>query len=134
MTRHTVGVLIVVALAAACTGRSQPPLQPAVPQPQALGIPALVFPDIDAPILDSLSALLGRVAQDSSLLSALDPSGPRMYALFRELEAAQERFAIALATPDSTGQTLYDRLKTFTARNDSLFRELETRNRQAPRP
>lgn len=106
---------------------------PGAPRPDPIEIPSLAFPAIDSATLASLSAQLERLARDSSILG-LSPSDPRFYALFRELEAAQERFAIALTTPDATGRTLHDRLRAMTARTDSLFRELEARNRQAPPP
>jgi hypothetical protein len=134
MNTRAVRGLALGLLCAACAGRSQTDVRQPAPHPVAFEIPSLVFPAIDSTTLASLSAQLERLARDSSLLSALNPAEPRMYALFRELEAAQERFAIALTTPDSTGRTLYDQLMAMTARTDSLFRELETRNRQAPRP
>ncbi len=130
MARHTLAVLALAALTAACAGRSHPRAQTPVAHAQSLEIPSLVFPGVDSATLDSLSALLGRIAQDSSLLSALDPNEPRTYALFRELEAAQKAFAIALATPDSTGRTLYDRLMSQADSTLRLFQEL---NRKAPR-
>jgi hypothetical protein len=57
-----------------------------------------------------------------------------MYALFRELEAAQRSFEIALATPDATGLTLYDRLRAMTRSVDSVFRQLDVQRRQIPHP
>lgn len=120
-------------LSGACAGRSQPDVSTPVPHPLAAGFPSLVVPTVDSATVAALSAQLERLAQDSSILG-LSPSNPRFYALFRDLEAAQERLAIALTTPDSTGLTLYDRLRAMTARTDSLVRELEARNRQAPRP
>ena len=134
MAWHPVGVLALAAISAACAGRSQQRVETPVAQPHALEMTTLVFPSIDPATLDSLHALLGRIAQDSALLSALDPTEPRMYALFRELEAAQRAFAIALATPDSTGRTLYDRLMETTGRADSVFRQLEELHRRIPRP
>lgn len=134
MYRRTVCVLALVVLSAACASRSQTEILERGPRPVGPPAASLVFPTIDSATLASLSALLDRMASDTSLLSALSLSQSRMYALFRELEAAQERFAIALATPDSTGQTLYDRLAAMTAQADSVFRSLETLNRQAPRP
>ena len=128
MARRTLAVLALAALAAACAGRPHPA---PVAHPQSLEIPSLVFPGVHSATLDSLSALLGRIAQDRSLLSALDPNEPRTYALFRELEAAQRAFATALATPDSTGRTLYDRLMSQADSTLRLFQEL---NRKAPRP
>jgi hypothetical protein len=133
MNRAIAGLALAV-LFAACAGRPQVDVREPAPHPLAVDIPSLVFPAIDSTTLASLSARLEQLARDTSLLSALNPSEPRMYALFRELEAAQERFAIALTTPDASGQTLYDRLTAMTARADSLFRELEERNRKAPRP
>lgn len=130
MTRFAVGVLVLATLAA-CAGRSQPPLEAPVAQPQGFETYAFVFPTVDAATLDSLQTLLGRVARDSALLSMLDPRNPRTYALFRELEAAQQAFATALATPDSTGRTLYDRIM---AQTDSTFRLLDEVNRKARRP
>ena len=134
MYNRTICVLALVVLSAACASRSQPEGREPAPRPVGPHATALVFPTIDSATLASLSALLDRMARDTSLLSALSLSQSRMYALFRELEAAQERFAIALATPDSTGQTLYDRLTAMAAQADSVFRSLETLNRQAPRP
>lgn len=131
MAGHTLAVLALAALTAACAGRPHPPAQMPVARPQSLAIPSFVFPSVDRTTLDSLHALLGRVAQDSSLLSALDPNEPRTYALFRELEAAQRAFAIALAAPDSTGRTLYDRLMSQA---DSTLRLFEELNRKTPRP
>lgn len=131
MAHHTLAVLGLTALTAACAGRSLPGAQTPVAHPRSLEIPSLVFPGVDSATLDSLSALLGRIGQDSSLLSALDPNEPRTYALFRELEAAQRAFAVALATPDSTGRTLYDRLMSQADATLRLFEEL---NRKAPRP
>ena len=117
----------------ACAARSHPDVTAQPPHPAAAEFPSLEVPKVDSATLASLSAQLQRLAQDSSILG-LSPADPRFYALFRDLEAAQERFAIALTTPDATGQTLYDRLRAMTARTDSLFRKLEERNRQAPRP
>jgi hypothetical protein len=134
MAWHHLRVLALAAVTAACAGRSQPHPEPPVAPPRALDAPTLLFPDIDPVTLDSLHALLGRIAQDSALLSSLSPSEPRMYALFRELEAAQRAFAIALATPDTTGRTLYDRIMETTERADALFRQLEELHRKRPRP
>jgi len=117
----------------ACAVRSHPDVSAQAPHPGAADFPSLVVPTVDSATLASLSAQLERLGRDSSILG-LSASDPRFYALFRDLEAAQERLAIALTTPDATGQTLHDRLRAMTARADSLFRELEARNRQAPRP
>ncbi len=132
MVNRAICALALAVFCIACAARPQTDVRHRAPQPVAVDIPSLAIPAIDSATLASLSARLERLARDSSLFLAF--SEPRVYALFRELEAAQERFAIALTTPDSTGQTLHDRLRTLTARNDSLFRELEARNRQAPRP
>jgi hypothetical protein len=126
--------LALAMLCGACSGRAPTDVREPAPHPVAIDVPSLVFPAIDSATLASLSARLERLARDSSLLSALNPDEPRMYSLFRALEAAQERFAIALTTPDATGLTLYDRLMAMTARVDSVFRALEERHRQAPRP
>ena len=130
MTRYTVGALALAALAA-CAGRSRAPSEAPAAQPQAFETHAFAFPSVDAATLDSLHSLLGRVARDSALLSMLDPRHPRTYSLFRELEAAQQAFATALATPDSTGRTLYDRIMSQA---DSTFRLLDELNRKARRP
>jgi hypothetical protein len=130
MTTRTLCILALLSFSSACTARS--PRENPTPVP--LGSPALQFPSIDAATLTALNRQLERITQDTALLSALNPSHPRFYALFRDLEAAQEGFAIALATPDSTGRTLYDRLAALAAHADSVFRSLEERNRRAPRP
>ena len=124
---------LALAICGACAARSQPEFSARVPHPAAVDVPSLVLPTVDSATLASLSSQLERLARDSSMLG-LSPSDSRFYALFRDLEAAQQHFAIALTTPDATGQTLYDRLQAMTARTDSLLRELETRSRQAPRP
>jgi hypothetical protein len=134
MIARAVVALTFAVLCAACAGLSQPDLPEPAPRPRSLETPALVFPAIDSTTLALLGALLDRVLQDTTLLSALSPSNPRVYALFRQLEAAQESFAIALTTQDASGSTLHDRLMAMTARTDSLFRALEESNRQAPRP
>jgi hypothetical protein len=135
MTRRVLCVFAVATVSAACAGRSQPAVvsEPA-PESVTVDVPWLAFTAVDSATLASLGALLDRLVRDTSLLSALTPSAPRMYALFRELEAAQERIAVVLATPDATGQTLYDRLAAMTARTDSLFRAIEARGRHVPRP
>ena len=133
MVNRAIYALALAIFYGACAARSQPDVSARVPHPVASDFPSLVVPTLDSATLASLSAQLERLARDSSILG-LSPSDPRFYALFRDLEAAQERFAIALTTPDATGQTLYDRLRAMTARTDSLVRELEARNRQAPRP
>jgi hypothetical protein len=133
ISRAICGLALAI-LGGACSGRVPTNVREPAARPVAPDVPSLVFPAIDSATLASLSARLERLARDSSFLSSLNPDGPRMYSLFRELEAAQERFAIALTTPDATGLTLYDRLMAMTARTDSLFRALEERNRQAPRP
>jgi hypothetical protein len=132
MTNRAICALALAVFCGACAARSQTDGREGVRQPVAVDIPSLEVPAIDSATLASLSARLERLARDSSLFSTL--SEPRVYALFRELEAAQERFAIALTTPDSTGQTLHDRLRVMTAPLDSVLRELQGRNRQAPRP
>lgn len=117
----------------ACAARSQRDVSAQARHPGAADVPSVVVPTVDSATLASLRAQLERLGQDSSILG-LSPSDPRFYALFRDLEAAQDWFAMALTTPDATGRTLHDRLRAMTARTDSLFRELETRTRQAPRP
>jgi hypothetical protein len=133
MTR-SVRLLALVALSAGCAGRSQPVVPDLTATPVALEVSPLVFSAIDSATLASLSARLERLAQDSSLFSGLTTSEPRVYALFRELEAAQERLATGFETPDATGSSLYDRLAALMATTDSVFRALEARNRQTPRP
>ena len=134
MARHSLRVLAHTALIAACAGRSQSHVGPSAAQPLALQTPTFRLPTVEPATLDSLHAFLGRIARDRSLLSALDPSQPRMYALFRELEAAQRAFETALATPDSRGRTLYDRLLETTGPADSVFRQLEAFHRTLSRP
>jgi hypothetical protein len=134
MTLRSVCLLALVALSIGCAGRSQTVGPEPTATPVALETSPLAFPAIDSGTLASLSALLERLAQNSSLVSMLTASEPRMYALFRELEAAQQRLTTGLATPDATGSSLYDRLSALMARTDSVFRALEERNRQAPRP
>ena len=133
MVHRAIGALALAILCGACAARSKPEVSAQAPYAAASEFPSLVLPTVDSATLASLYAQLGRLAADTSILG-LSPSDPRFYALFRDLEAAQERLAVALTTPDATGQTLYDRLRAMTTRTDSLFRELEARNRQAPRP
>jgi hypothetical protein len=133
MTSRAIRALAVTILCGACAGRSPSHIPEPARPPVALDVPALVFPAIDSATLASLSAQLERLAQDTLLLN-VSPSDARFYALFRELEAAHERFAIALTTPDATGQTLHDRLAAMSASVDSVFRALEGRKRQVPRP
>jgi hypothetical protein len=131
MWNRTLCVPALIVLSLACAPR--PHAEPGEPAPQAPPIDAQargLFP-IDSATLAALSARLERVMHDSSLWAALSPSNPRVAALLRDLEVAQEQFARALATPDSTGRTLHERL---TARADSVLRRFEERNRQAPRP
>ena len=134
MTVRAARALAILALTGACAGRSQTGTPEAAPESATLRIPAFEFPAVDSATLNALSAHLERLAQDSSLVSSLSPSHPRFYALFRDLEAAQREFQIALVTPDATGQTLYDRLAAMTARADSVFRALKERERRVPRP
>jgi hypothetical protein len=133
MIRHAIRTLTFAVVCGACAARPHSDVGTRAPRADAIDFPSLVVPTIDSATLASLNAQLERLARDSSLLG-LSPSDPRFYALFRELEAAQERFAIALTTPDATGQTLYDRLRAMTARADSVFRELDARSRQTPHP
>jgi hypothetical protein len=134
MTGRAIRALALTILCAACAGRSPSDIpEPARPLGR-LDVPALVFPTIDSATLASLSAQLERLAQDTLLLSSVSPSDPRFYALFRELEAAHETFEAALRTPDATGQTLYDRFAAMSASVDSVFRAIEGRKRQVPRP
>lgn len=131
MKSRTLCVLALVVLSLACAPRPHVEAREPAPQVPTLDARALGLLPIDSTTLAALTARLDRVMQDSSLLAALSPSNPRVAALIRELEAAQDQFAIALATPDSTGRTLHERL---TARLDSLARLFEERNRQPPRP
>ena len=133
MVDRAICALALAIFCGACAARSQPDVSARTPTPGAIDFPSLAVPAVDSATLASLSAQLERLTRDSSILG-LSPSDPRFYALFRELEAAQERFAIALTTPDATGQTLYDRMRAMTASLDSVLRQLEERNRQAPRP
>ena len=134
MTIRATRPLAIVLIAAACAGRSPSGTPQRAADPVTLRSPTLEFPAADSATLNALSAQLERIARDTALLSSLSPSHPRFYALFRDLEAAQREFEVALVTPDATGQTLYDRLAAMIAHADSVFRALKERERQLPRP
>jgi hypothetical protein len=93
-------------------------------------ITTLVLPTADSATLASLGASLDSLLQRAAF-SPLALREPRVYALFRELEAAQESFNRSLSERDATGQNLYDRLR---AQSDALAQLLDQLNRPPSRP
>jgi hypothetical protein len=130
-------VVLVAALVTLALGCGRSPRTEVIAPTRAPGTPditTLALPTVDSATLASLDASLKRLQEQTALLSPLTSADPRMYALFRDLEASQARLGAVLSATDAEGRTLYDRLARMTTQADSLFRLLEQVNRQAPRP
>lgn len=134
MVSRVIYVAALVGLALGCGHPPRPEVVTPVPAPGTLDIATLALPTADSATLASLDALLKRLQEQSALLSPLTSPDPRMYALFRDLEATQASLNAVLAATDAEGRTLYDRLVRMATQLDSLSRSLDGVNRPAPRP
>jgi hypothetical protein len=130
MVIRTVCVAGLLTLTLGCI--RSPRIEPAAPAPGP-GVPhitTLVLSAADSATLASLGALLDSLHRNAAF-PTLTLGEPRIYALFRELEAAQARLDTALSARDATGQSLYDRI---VAQADLLAQLLDRLNRSPPRP
>jgi hypothetical protein len=123
-----------VAFALGCGRQPTTQVVAPVPAPAFPDITTLALSNIDQATLASLDSLLEQLKHQSPLLSMLNSSDPRVYSLFRDLEAAQSRMNAMLSLTDAEGRTLYDRLVRMSMQADSLFRALEQTNPRPPRP
>jgi hypothetical protein len=119
-----------LSLAVGCAPSPRSEVVAPAPAPRLLDLTTLSLPTVDSATLASLGALLDSL-QRSSARTPLAMREPRVYALFRELEAAQERFNAELSVRDSTGTSLYDRI---VAQGHALDRLLDQLNSQPRRP
>lgn len=118
--------LITLAVGCASSQRSET----VAPTPRLPDLTTLVLPTVDSATLASLGVLLDSL-QRGSAFPTLDMGEPRVYALFRELEAVQAKLNADLSVRDSTGTSLYDRI---VAQGEALNRLLDQLKSQPRRP
>lgn len=126
---RTVSFAGIVTLVVACAPSPRPDVIAPAPRPTVPDLTTLVLPTADSATLASLGALLDSLRRISTF-PTLTIREPRVYALFRELEAAQERFNAELFVRDSTGTSLYDRIVAQGQALDRLLDQLKSQPRQ----
>jgi hypothetical protein len=130
MVIRTVCFVGLLTLTVGCARSPRTEVVAPAPAPAIPDITTLVLPTADSATLASLGALLDSLHRNAAF-PTLSLREPRMYALFRELEAAQEGLNRALSAQDATGRSLYDRL---AAQADTLARLLDSLHRPPVRP
>src|SRR5919106_4948928 len=124
MVSRLICVAALVTIALGCGRSSRTDVVAPGPAPVHPDLTALVLPTIDSATLASLEALLGRLQNQSGLLSQLESPDPRIYSLFRDLEAAHATLEARLSSPDTDWRPLRDALARMTTQVDSVFRSL----------
>ena len=133
MVRRAVCAATLVAVTLGCGPSPHAEVVAPVAAPPSHDLTTLVFPTLDSATLASLEVLLRRLQEHSSLLSP-ESSDPRIYSLFRDLEAAQARLNARLSPNNPADPALDAMLERMSGQVDSVFRTLERMNRRRPHP